>query len=63
MQIRIKRQPVHFVKEVAGKGVEWLIQLVGSHSPTVQAQVDPRAANSSTDPTTIDDRIHRYPLQ
>jgi hypothetical protein len=32
-----------FVKEVAGKGVEWLIQLVGSHSPTAQAQVNPRA--------------------
>ncbi len=34
-----------FVKEVASKGVEWLIQLGGSHSQTVQAQVEQNARN------------------
>lgn len=34
-----------FVKEIASKGVEWLIQQVGSHSPTVQVQVEQNARN------------------
>jgi hypothetical protein len=34
-----------FVKEFASKGVEWLIQLMGSHSQTVQAQVEQNARN------------------
>ncbi len=33
------------VREIAQKGVEWLISLVGSHSPAVQAKAGANARN------------------